>query len=67
MIDITYVPALTEDEERSHDLFHQTVERAAQEYGLDNPAQFYALQKFAADIWHAAFRRAEEVLAESDD
>ena len=68
-VSIAHVPILTPEEEESHHLFHAAVVRAidANRDDLDDVSDFECtLTKFAAVIWAAAFKRAEQVLAAKD-
>ena len=64
MIEFTYVPALTSSEEESHEIFFKTFDSALNEHGISgmNLRDRSKLQSLAADIWQAAFERAEIVL-----
>lgn len=64
MISVEYVPSLTSAEEESHRQFHEAVGQALRSGPdvLDDVE--WALTGFAASIWAAAFKRAEEVLTQ---
>lgn len=64
MISVEYVPSLTSAEEDSHRQFHEVVDRLighGPDFLFDNKSD---VERFAAAIWAAAFKRAEEVLAQ---
>ena len=64
MISVEYVPNLTSAEEESHKRFEGAFESASQSLPAYGWEADWKLKQFAAAIWAAAFKRAEEVLAQ---
>ena len=69
MITVEYVPSLTSAEEESHALFNDAVDRGilfGPSFMGESEESKRAMKRFAADIWAAAFARAEQVLAATE-